>query len=209
MKEWGAISSYSHSPVLWLTVLVEINPTTVQSTVTSREVTPKPSVTVYFPPEEVISRANEVTLVCLVTSTQLHTNYQIFWSESKNQEYIPKENVCTSMKENGTSFVITCLHKIAKEKWDKNTMFECNFKSGATSASGQASKAQGNSLECLSWRLNACLGVYVWPLVQTFCLFCVCLLQQSCAKPSASSVYRVSVVLRLNVPLLQCLTVSC
>lgn len=114
-------------------------------------VTPKPNVTVYFPPEEVIRGANEVTLVCLVTGPQPLKNYTIFWSESENQQNsktkMQYEGVCLSKHDSGTSFMVTSIYKTTKEKWKINTMFGCTFQSDGISNSKMVSQAQGKSCE--------------------------------------------------------------
>lgn len=185
MEQWGGISSFNLSPVLWLTVLGE------------------PHLTVTFPSKEEIQETNEVTLVCLVTGEKPLTNYNITWTESKAQQRTPPQRVSSWTNQDGKIFMVTSVYRTTKEKWDSHTMFECTFQSGRATALGTVSKPEGNSLECPPcqyWTAS------VWSLVQTCCLLCGCSPPLTCVKPSASIVQRVGVVLPLNVSLSRCLT---
>lgn len=125
---------------------------TVPSIVTSRGseslgVTRKPTLTVYFPPEEVIRGTNEVTLVCLVTGTQPLREYTITWSESENHQHSTHQDVYSCSQENGTSFMVTSVYKTTKTKWHSSTMFECTFQSDGYRALRAVSQAQGKLCE--------------------------------------------------------------
>uniref|UniRef100_A0A3Q3G986 Ig-like domain-containing protein n=1 Tax=Labrus bergylta TaxID=56723 RepID=A0A3Q3G986_9LABR len=110
----------------------------------------KTKVTVHVLPEEEISKGNEVTLVCLVSSLE-QQDYYIAWSEyigQKTGNYVDGINFPPQKTQQGYS--VTSVYYTTKDKWN-NHMYTCNvWPAGSNSSMNPqaVSKAQGNSLEC-------------------------------------------------------------
>uniref|UniRef100_A0A3B4ZTG1 Ig-like domain-containing protein n=1 Tax=Stegastes partitus TaxID=144197 RepID=A0A3B4ZTG1_9TELE len=84
----------------------------------------EPKVTVHILPEEDIGQ--EVTLVCLVSSSTLQ-DYYIAWSEDKGQNtgvFTDGVNFPPQKTENGYS--VTSLYTTTKEKWNGDYKINCN-----------------------------------------------------------------------------------
>uniref|UniRef100_A0A3Q3FAW5 Ig-like domain-containing protein n=1 Tax=Labrus bergylta TaxID=56723 RepID=A0A3Q3FAW5_9LABR len=119
----------------------------------------KTKVTVHVLPEEEISKGNEVTLVCLVSSLE-QQDYYIAWSEyigQKTGNYVDGEEIHINginfpPQKTQQGYSVTSVYYTTKDKWN-NHMYTCNvWPAGSNSSMNPqaVSKAQGNSLE-LSW----------------------------------------------------------
>uniref|UniRef100_A0A3Q3G9L8 Ig-like domain-containing protein n=1 Tax=Labrus bergylta TaxID=56723 RepID=A0A3Q3G9L8_9LABR len=116
----------------------------------------KTKVTVHVLPEEEISKGNEVTLVCLVSSLE-QQDYYIAWSEyigQKTGNYVDGINFPPQKTQQGYS--VTSVYYTTKDKWN-NHMYTCNvWPAGSNSSMNPqaVSKAQGNSLELSGGEYN-------------------------------------------------------
>lgn len=105
----------------------------------------------HVPQEDAIKEAgNEVTLVCLVTSSKLQ-DYYIAWSEhigQKNGEYT--DGINSPPQKTKTGYSVTSVYTIAKEKWNTHKVGCYVWPAGSTVRMDpkEVSKVQGNSLEC-------------------------------------------------------------
>lgn len=106
------------------------------------------TVTVLLPSKEVIKSSTKVTLMCLVTSPGQLKGFNIMWSESRGQEKARiHKGVEWPVQMHGDGNMATSLYNASKENWDKDSTFECTFKSGANEVSSTVSIALGNAIE--------------------------------------------------------------
>ncbi|KAK2893966.1 hypothetical protein Q8A73_016450 [Channa argus] len=85
----------------------------------------EPKVTVL--PQENMNNPSEITLMCLVSSPVLQ-DYYITWSEDEghnNRNYV--DGINFPPQKTQSLYLVTSVYTTTKQKWDNNTMFNCNI----------------------------------------------------------------------------------
>nr|AKN35078.1 immunoglobulin tau heavy chain secretory form [Oreochromis niloticus] len=119
------------------------------------DLTNRPTMAVYILPQQQTDpyKPDEITLVCLVTSTVDET-YKIEWSEMSEKTqgpYATATDVPAQQSKNDQKWRSMSLYTTSKANWDKKhptKMFTCRVRVGHKNISKAVSNAHGNSREC-------------------------------------------------------------
>ncbi|KAK2893965.1 hypothetical protein Q8A73_016449 [Channa argus] len=131
-KEHSKSSTLTRSPTEWAKVnKVSCSAVREDMTPVIRELTvnngdgSEPKVTVL--PQENMNNPSEITLMCLVSSPVLQ-DYYITWSEDEahnNRNYV--DGINFTPQKTQSLYLVTSVYTTTKQKWDNNTMFNCNI----------------------------------------------------------------------------------
>ncbi|XP_019213997.1 uncharacterized protein LOC100701592 isoform X2 [Oreochromis niloticus] len=120
------------------------------------DLTNRPTMAVYILPQlhtDQLNPQDEITLVCLVTST-VEKTYKIEWSEnsgSTHGRYVTGTNICAQQSKNDQKWRSMSLYTTSKANWDKKDptkMFTCHVRSENISKTVLSTTGNCNECDC-------------------------------------------------------------